>query len=88
MASYDFIPTSSSDSEVSEMKDYDLEVDGSPISSSTASDEEDMHEAYGDDPLADKERIDKSCMNKTKEEEVPEKALQKRLNGTDKVSDW
>ena len=58
MASYDFIPTSSSDSEVSEMKDCGLEFDGSPNSSSTASDEEGRHEAYGDDPLANEEWIE------------------------------
>ena len=74
MASYDFIPTSSSDSEVSEMKDYDLEVDGSPNSSSTASDEEGTHEAYGDDPLADEEWIELYERDR-EEEEVLEKAL-------------
>ena len=35
MASNDIGPTSSSDSEVSEMEDYDLEVKGSPNLSAT-----------------------------------------------------
>ena len=52
MASNDFILSSGSDTEVSEMKDYELEVEGSPNSSFAASDEEDTHEAYADDPLA------------------------------------
>ena len=53
MASNDFILSSGSDTEVSEMEDYELEVEGSPNSSFAASDEEDTHEAYADDPLAD-----------------------------------
>ena len=52
MASNDFSPTSSSDSEVSEIDDYDLEVEGSPNLSATASDEGGTQEAYADDPLA------------------------------------
>ena len=49
MASNDFILSSGSDTEVSEMEDYELEVEGSPNSSFAASDEEDTHEAYADD---------------------------------------
>ncbi|PFX12183.1 hypothetical protein AWC38_SpisGene23897 [Stylophora pistillata] len=79
MAPKDYIPTSSSDSEVSEMIDYDLEVDGSPNSSSASSDEEGTHEAYGEDPLADEEWIGLYERDR-KEEEVLERALQKRLN--------
>ena len=55
MASNDFILSSGSDTEVSEMEDYELEVEGSPNSSFAASVEEDTHEAYADDPLADEE---------------------------------
>ena len=55
MASNDFSLSSSSDSEVSEMEDYELEVEGSPNSSYIASDEEGTQEAYADDPLADEE---------------------------------
>ena len=73
MASNDFILSSGSDTEVSEMEDYELEVEGSPNSSFAASDEEDTHESY------EQER---------KEEEALEKTLQKRLNGTEKVRDW
>ena len=41
MASNDFILSSGSDTEVSEMEDYELEVEGSPNSRFAASDEED-----------------------------------------------
>lgn len=77
MASNDFILSSGSDTEVSEMEDYELEVEGSPNSSFAASDEEDTHEAYAE--LYEQDR---------KEEEALEKTLQKRLNGTEKVRDW
>jgi len=40
MASNDFSLSSSSDSEVAEMEDYELEVKGSPNSSYMTSDEE------------------------------------------------
>ena len=50
MASNDFSLSSSSDSEVSELKDYELEVEGSMNSSSIASDEEGTQEACADDP--------------------------------------
>ncbi|PFX14999.1 hypothetical protein AWC38_SpisGene20807 [Stylophora pistillata] len=69
------------------MKDYDFEVDGSPDSSSASSDEKGTHEAYGEDPLADEEWI-KFYERDRKEEEILEKALQKRLNGIEKVRDW
>ena len=58
MASNDIGPTSSSDSKVSEMEDYDLEVKGSPNLSATASDEDGTQEAYADDPLADEEWLE------------------------------
>ena len=58
MASNDFILSSGSDTEVSEMEDYELEVEGSPNSSFAASDEEDTHQAYSDDPLADEEWLE------------------------------
>ena len=52
MATNDFSASSNSESEVSEMEDYELEVEGSPNSSYMASDEEGTKEAYADDPLA------------------------------------
>jgi len=55
MAFNDFSLSSSSDSEVAEMEDYELEVKGSPNSSYMTSDEEGTWEAYADDPLADEE---------------------------------
>ena len=85
MASNDFSLSSSSDSEVSEMEDYELE--GSPNSSYIASDEEDMQEAYADDPLADEEWLALYERDR-KEEEALEKTLQKRLNGAEKVRNW
>ena len=87
MASNDFILSSSSDTEVSEMEDYELEVEGSPNSSFAASDEEDTHKAYADDPLADEEWLE-LYEQERKEEEALEKTLQKRLNGTEEVRDW
>ena len=51
MASNDFSLSSSSDSEVSETEDYELEVEGSPNSSYIASDEEGTQDVYADDPL-------------------------------------
>ena len=50
MASNDFSLSSSSDTEVSEMEDYELEVEGLLNSSSIASDEEGTQEACADDP--------------------------------------
>ena len=85
MASNDFSLSSSSDSEVSEMEDYELE--GSPNSSYIASDEEDMQEAYADDPPADEEWLALYERDR-KEEEALEKTLQKRLNGAEKVRNW
>ena len=46
MASNDFSPASSSDSEVSEIEDYELEVEDSPNSSDQATDVEETQEAY------------------------------------------
>lgn len=68
MALNDFSMSSGSDTEVSEMEDYELEVEGSPNSSSTASDEEDTHRAYADNPLADKEWLELYKHNRKKEE--------------------
>jgi len=84
MASNDFSLSSSLDSEVLEMEDYELEVKGSPNSSYMASDEEGAQEAYADDPLADEEWLALYERDR-KEEEVLEKTLQKRLNGTEKA---
>ena len=74
MALNDFSPTSSSDSEVSEMDDYDLKVEGSPNLSAMASDEDGMQEAYADDPLADEEWLE-LYERKRKEEEALEKEI-------------
>ena len=87
MASNDISLSSSSDSEVSETEDYELEVEGSPNSSYIASDEEGTQEAYADDPLADEEWLELYERDR-KEEEALEKTLQKRRNGTEKVRDW
>jgi len=54
MASNDFSLFSSSDSEVSEIEDYELEVQGSPNSSYVASDEEGTQKE-ADNPLAHEE---------------------------------
>ena len=51
IASNDFSLNSSSDSEVSEIEDYELEVEGSPNSSDHA--DEETQEAYAYEPLAD-----------------------------------
>ena len=87
MALNDFILSSGSDTEVSELEDYELEIEGSPNSSLTASDEEDTHEAYADDPLADEEWLE-LYEQERKEEEALEKTLQKHLNGTEEVRNW
>lgn len=47
-----------SDTDFSEIKDYELKVEGSPSSSSMASDEEDTHRVYAVDPLVDKEWLE------------------------------
>ena len=57
MASNDLSPASSSDSEVSEIEDYELEVEDSPNSSDQATDVEETQEAYADEPLADAELL-------------------------------
>ena len=69
------------------MEDYELEVEGSPNSSSAASDEGDTHEANADDPLTDEEWL-KLYQQHRKEAEALEKTLQKCLNGTEKVRNW
>jgi len=84
MASNDFSLSSSLDSEVSEMEDYELEVEGSPNLSYMASDEEGTQEAYADDWLADEEWLALYERDR-KQEEALEKTLQKRLNGAEKV---
>ena len=58
MASNDLILSSGSDFEVSEMEDYELEVEdvgGWPNLSSVASNEEGTEEAYANDLLVDEE---------------------------------
>ena len=87
MASNDFSPASSSDSEVSEIEDYALEVEDSPNSSDQATDVEETQEAYADEPLADAEWLALYEQERRTEEEL-EKTLQKRLNGTEEVRDW
>lgn len=87
MASNDFSPASSSDSEVSEIEDYELEVEDSPNSSDQATDVEETQEAYADEPLADAEWLALYEQERRTEEEL-EKTLQKRLNGTEEVRDW
>ena len=71
MASNDLSPTSSSDSEVSEMEDYDVEVEGSSF---RASDEGGTQEPYANDPLADEEWLELYERDR-KEEEALEKTL-------------
>jgi len=58
MASNDFSLSSSSDFKVSEMEDYKLEVEGSPNSSSMASNEEGTQETYANNLLADEEWLE------------------------------
>ena len=53
MVSNNFSLVTCSDSQISEIEDYELEVEGSPNSSDQATDVEDMQEAYTDKPLAD-----------------------------------
>ena len=87
MASNDFSPASSSDSEVSEIEDYELEVEDSPNSSDQATDVEETQEAYAYEPLADAEWLALYEQERRTEEELA-KTLQKRLNGTEEVRDW
>ena len=85
MASNEFSLNSSSDSEVSEIEDYELEVEGSPNSGDHA--DEETQEAYAYEPLADAEWLALYEKERRKEEEL-EKTLQKRLSGTVEVRDW
>ena len=85
MASNEFSVDSSSDSEVSEIEDYEIEVEGLPNSSDHA--DEETQEAYSYEPLADAEWLALYEQDRRKEEEL-EKTLQKRLNGTVEVQDW
>ena len=55
MASNDFSIVSSSDSEVSEIEDYESEVKGSPNSSNQATDVKEKQEAYSNKLIADAE---------------------------------
>ena len=58
MASNEFSLNSSSESEVSEIEDYEIEVEGLPNSSDHADDhyaDEERQEAYAYEPLADAE---------------------------------
>ena len=70
MASNDFSPASSSDSEVSEIEDYELEVEDSPNSSYQATDVEETQEAYVDEPLADAEWLALYEQGRRTEEEL------------------
>ena len=76
----------SSDSEVSEILDYKLEVEGSSDASDQSSDTE-AGEAYADEPIADEEWLAMYEEEKSKNEELEEK-LQKCLNGTEEVGEW
>ena len=87
MASNDFSPALSSDSEVSEIEDYALEVVDSPNSSDQATDVEETQEAYADEPLADAECLALYEQGRRTEEEL-EKTIQKRVSGTEEVRDW
>ena len=87
MASNDFSPAYSSDSEVSEIEDYALEVEDSPNSSDQATDVEETQEAYADEPLADAEWLALYEQGRRTEEEL-EQTLQKRVSGTEEVRDW
>ena len=85
MASNEFSVDSSSDSEVSEIEDYEIEVEGLPNSSDHA--DEETQEVYSYEPLADAEWLALYEQDRRKEEEL-EKTLQKRLNGTVEVHNW
>ena len=85
MASNEFSVDSSSDSEVSEIEDYEIEVEGLPNASDHA--DEETQEVYSYEPLADAEWLALYEQDRRKEEEL-EKTLQKRLNGTVEVQDW
>ena len=87
MASNDFSQASSSDSEVSEIEDFELEVEDSPNLSDQATDVEERQEAYADEPLADAEWLASYEQERRTEEEL-EKTLQKRLYGTEEVRDY
>ena len=90
MASNEFSLNSSSDSEVSEIEDYEIEVEGSPNSGDHADEDyadEETQEAYAYEPLADAEWLALYEQERRKEEEL-EKTLQKRLSGTVEVRDW
>ena len=78
---------SSSDSEVSEILDYELEVEGSSNASDQSSDTDEAGEAYADEPIADEEWLAIDEEEKSKNEELEEK-LQKCLNGTEEVREW
>ena len=78
MASNDFNLSSGSDLEVSEMEDYELEVEdvrGWPNLNSVASDEEGMEEAYADDLPVDEEWLKLYIKQDIKQEEALEKTL-------------
>ena len=85
MASNEFSVDSSSDSEVSEIEGYEIDVEGFPNSSDHA--DEETQEVYSYEPLADAEWLALYEQDRRKEEEL-EKTLQKRLNGTVEVQDW
>ena len=85
MASNEFSVDSSSDFKVSEIEDYEIEVEGLPNSSDHAAEE--TQEAYSYEPLADAEWLPLYEQDRREEEEL-EKTLQKRLNGTVEVQEW
>jgi len=85
MASNEFSVDSSSDSEVSEIEDYEIQVKGLPNSSDHV--DEETQEAYSYEPLADAEWLALYEQDRRKEEEL-EKMLQKHLNETVEVHDW
>ena len=75
MASNEFSLNSSSDSEVSEIEDYEIEVEGSPNSGDQADEDyadEETQEAYAYEPLADAEWLALYEQERRKEEELQE----------------
>lgn len=79
MASNDFSIVSSSDSEVSEIEDYESEVKGSPNSSNQATDVKEKQEAYSNKLIADAEWLllyEQEKRTETELEKNTPKALQ------------
>ena len=78
--------SSSEFTDIDEEADYDLEVEGSPSSSTQGSDRE-REEVYADEPLADEEWFARYEEERMLEEEL-QKKLENRLSGTEKVREW